>query len=174
MKTLIAYATRYGTCERCARSLARSLGDHVDLLNVRHGRFPDGSKPDFGSYDAFIIGGPIYGGKIMRDVPAFCESHRELLEARKVGLYVCCLYEGAQAEEELAAAYPPWLTARAVSKKSFGGAVRISRLKSLDRFLMKRVADTDVDLDTVDEASILQLARDMAVADDVPPDDDHA
>ena len=161
MKTLIAYASRYGTSEACARTLARHIGDHSEVLDLRNGRLDDGSRPDIAAFDAFVVGGPIYAGRIMREAPAFCENNRSVLESRRVGLFICCLYEGERADAELAESFPPWIAAHAAGRYAFGGAVTLSRLGLLDRFLMRKVAQTNHDLNTVKEERISALARDM-------------
>jgi menaquinone-dependent protoporphyrinogen oxidase len=48
MKTLIAYATKTGTTEKCAKMLAEKLGS-ADLFNLSNG------TPDLSKYDMVII-----------------------------------------------------------------------------------------------------------------------
>ncbi|HUX50003.1 MAG TPA: flavodoxin domain-containing protein [Spirochaetia bacterium] len=165
MKTLIAYASRYGTSETCARTLSRLIGGDSEVMNLRNGRLDDGSRPDIAAFEAVVVGGPIYAGRIMREVPAFCENNRSVLEARRVGLFICCLYEGERADAELTESFPPWIAAHAAGRYAFGGAVTLSRLGMLDRFLMRKVAQTDHDLNTVKEERISALAGDMIRSD---------
>jgi menaquinone-dependent protoporphyrinogen oxidase len=164
MKTLIAFATRYGTSEACAHSLADIIGQDTSVMNLRRNRLEDGSRPDLLEYDAIIIGGPIYAGKVMREVPAFCEANRSILEAKAVGLYICCLYEGEQAEAELTESFPAWLNAHAAGRYALGGAVSISQLSIVDRFLMRKIAGTEKDLNTVKNERIEALAADLSRA----------
>lgn len=59
MSTLIAYSTKYGCAEKCAKMISDELKDRVDLINLRKENDVDLQK-----YDKVIIGGSIYIGKI--------------------------------------------------------------------------------------------------------------
>ncbi|HVO40132.1 MAG TPA: flavodoxin domain-containing protein, partial [Spirochaetia bacterium] len=69
MKVLIAYRSRYGATESCARRIAGLLGPDTVLRDLR-GRVPPLSP---GEFEAVLIGGSIYGGRIQREVVSFCE-----------------------------------------------------------------------------------------------------
>ncbi len=152
MKTLIAYATRYGTTEECAHYLAERLPGEVEARDIRRKR----ERAE--GFDAIVVAGPIYAGRVMRAVERFCEVNREALLRAKVGLFICCLYSGERAQAELEAAFPPWLTAHARIRKVVGGAIELKRLTLPDRFLVRAVGDSDIrrirfdELDAVAEA----------------------
>lgn len=166
MRAAILYASRYGTTEECARRLKDALegssprtdaaasDGRVELVDLQKSR-----NPDLSGIDTVVIGGPIYAGKPLGVVGRYCERRRSLLQKLNVGLFICCLYEGETARAELTAAYPPWLTARAIVRDVFGGAVTVSRLSVLDRFMMRRVAQTDRDIRTVQPQRIEQFAK---------------
>lgn len=156
MKTLIAYVSRYGTTAECARLLAEKLPGESRLVDLRRER-----KPDFAGFDTVVIGGPIYAGRIRREITAFCERHQAEIESRKAGLFICCLYDGEKAREELNEAYPAWLNAHAAGRYAFGGAIRMGRLNFVDRFLIRRIAQTENDIDSLYPQRIDQLARDL-------------
>ena len=154
MKTAVVYITRYGSTGRCAADIAECLGDDADVFELR-GR----SGPDLGGYDAVVIGGPVYGGTVPAGLGRFCEKARELLLTKRVGLFVCCLYAGEKAEQELYRSYPEWLTAHAIARAYLGGAIKIDNLKRTDRFLIRRMAGLDHDVDTIDSDRIQLLCR---------------
>jgi len=153
MKTLIAYATRYGTTEECARYLAKRLPGEVEARDIRRRR-----RGHVDGFDAIIVAGPIYAGRVMKAVERFCEANREALLRAKVGLFICCLYAGERAQAELEAAFPPWLTAHARIRKVVGGAIEFKRLRLVDRLLVRAVVQEDIrairleELDAIAEA----------------------
>jgi menaquinone-dependent protoporphyrinogen oxidase len=156
MKTLIAYVSRYGTTAECARKLAEKLPGESRLVDLRKER-----KPDFAGFGTVIIGGPIYAGKIRREITAFCDSHQAEIESRKTGLFICCLYDGEKAQEELNGAYPDWLNAHAAGRYAFGGAIKMSRLNLVDRFLIRKIAQTENDIDSLHPDRIDRLVSDL-------------
>lgn len=139
MSTLIAYASRYGTTEECARYLATRLAGETHLLDIRR---PKGDEMK--GCSSIVVAGPIYGGKIMGVVERFCETHKEQLLRSTVGLYICCLYDGEQAQAQLTTAFPPWLNAHARIRRAVGGAINVRQLRLFDRFLFGDVAEGDI------------------------------
>ena len=96
---------------------------------------------------------------MLRAVTRFCDARREELERTTVGLFLCCLYTGEAAREELSGAFPAWLHAHAKAEEVFGGAVRVEGLSSIDRYLVRRVARVDADISAIDAAAIERLAK---------------
>ena len=132
MRTLIAYRTKYGTAAACARTLAEKIGGNTALADLADAR--DVSLRD---YDVVIIGGSIYAGKLQRKVVSFCERNRRILLQRRVGIFLCCLYEGEEALMQLQSAFPDWLLAHAFARALPGGEVHYDRLTFLDRLLVR-------------------------------------
>ena len=157
MRTLIVYVSRYGTTEECARLLSASLPGESALCDLRSRR-----KPDFDGFDTIVIGGPIYAGKIRREITVFCEKFRTEIERRKAGLFICCLYDGEKAQQELHEAFPPWLNAHATAKRAFGGAIKMAKLNLMDRFLIRKIARSRTDIDAVKPERIGELARELS------------
>ncbi len=153
MKTLVAYASKYGTTRKCAEAIADRLPGGADLIDLRHDKL--GSLD---GYDSVIVGGPIYAGKVMSAVPAFCERNREVLLDRVVGLFICCLYEGETALTELDEAFPPWLNAHAVVRTAVGGAIDYAALGLVDRYLAKKIAHISGDIRTVRDDELSAIA----------------
>jgi menaquinone-dependent protoporphyrinogen oxidase len=143
VKVLFAYRTKYGCTETCARLIADRLDGQAALVDLAHTR-----NPDLSSAEVVVIAGSIYGGRIQRDIGAFCERHRELLLGKEVALFICCLFRDEQAEAQLAASFPQWLTAHAFARSWLGGELRLERLTPVDRILVRSVpgAGTNVSL----------------------------
>lgn len=132
MKTLIVYATRYGTTEACARLLEEKLDGAAELL-----RIPTRARRDFGGVDVVLVGGSIYGGTIQTQVGDFLEEHRPAIETRPLGLFLCGLLRGEQAQAQLVSAFPEWAFAHAFSRRALGGRVDLARLSLVDRILVR-------------------------------------
>ena len=153
MKVLIAFRSRYGTTEGCARDLAamlRAPSVRVDLARTR--------SVDFTPFDVVLIGGSIYGGRILPPVTDFCERHRDALVERKVGVFICCLAKGAHARAQLEEAFPTWLLARTFAQAFAGGEIRRARLSLLDRLLVRRLPQAKGDVSLLDAAALRALA----------------
>jgi menaquinone-dependent protoporphyrinogen oxidase len=88
-------------------------------------------------YEVVLIGGSIYAGKLQRKVVSFCEKNRSALLQRKVGIFLCCLYQGEEALMQLQSAFPDWLLAHAFARVLPGGEVHYDRLTFLDRLLVR-------------------------------------
>ena len=82
MKTLIAYASKTGTAEKCARMLAERLPDAklCDLCK---------EKPDPGAYDQVIVGGGVRMGTLHVDARQYLDGCKPILLQKRLGLYFC-------------------------------------------------------------------------------------
>lgn len=136
MEILIVYRTQYGSTKRCAELIRDGVGEDVTLVDLR-----DTPRPAVDDFDVVLIGGSIYGGLIQREVVAFCGRNRDRLLARKVGLFICCLYREERAMEQLESAFPGWLRDRAFAKYPLGGALEPEKLRPMDRFLVERLGE---------------------------------
>ena len=83
MKTLIIYASKTGTTEKCAKEINRQLKDSkiVNILN---------QNEDINEYDLIIIGTPIRMGMIDKKIRKFLISNIEKLKSKKVAYFICC------------------------------------------------------------------------------------
>ena len=145
---VIVYATRYGATRSVAELLRTALievgVESVDLLPVA-----EAGEERVTAADLVVIGGPIYAGRIIGDIPRFCDAHRELLASRPVGIFITCLYDGEQAASQLVEAFPSWLHGHACASADFGGQVKLQRLTFIDRFLMHNIAKVREDVDRI-------------------------
>ena len=134
MKVLIAYRSRYGTTASCARALAgmiRSGSETIDLARTR--------TVDLSPFDVVLIGGSVYGGRILPQVTSFCERHRDALREMRVGVFLCCLYQGEHARTQMREAFPDWLLDRCFAYALAGGELVYAKLSLLDRMLVRSV-----------------------------------
>ncbi len=145
MKILIAYRTQYGAVEKCALIMQEKLHATVELFDLKQKR-----NPEIGDFDIILIGGSIYEGLIQREVISFCSRNRDALLAKKVGLFLCCLYNGERSGDQLKSSYPPWLTDHAFVRRSLGGILDLEKLLPMDRYLVHRLGEIKKSGDLLD------------------------
>ncbi len=153
-KTLIAYATKHGSTEECARSLAGKMNSESDLLNLKEKK-----QVDLKAYDKIIIGGSIYAGRIQKEVSEFCSKNLTEIQGKKVGLFICGMSEGEAAEKQIAASFPESLRNIAVTKESFGGKFDFSKMNFMEKVIVKKVAKVDSDSSNISENMMEQFAQ---------------
>ena len=68
MKTLIIYASKTGTTEKCAKEINRQLKDSkvINILN---------QKEDINRYDLIVVGTPVRMGMINKEIKKFLISN---------------------------------------------------------------------------------------------------
>lgn len=164
MNTLIVYATKYGSAEKCAKILAEKLTGEVKLSNLTVVQ-----NINLTVYDKVIIGGSIYAGRIQKQVNEFCSSNLRVLKQKKIGLFICGMLSD-QAELELSNAFIPELLTMAVVKEFFGGELKFQKINFMERFMVKMVSkmdktrpaiDTSRDYSMISEETIARFAQVM-------------
>ena len=86
MKILVAYGSKYGCTEKCAKLLSDQINrDHdVVLVDLKM------SEPaNLEEFDWVVIGGPIYMGKTLPEIVAFINHNLPELLTKKIGLFIC-------------------------------------------------------------------------------------
>lgn len=142
MKILIAYATKHGCAENCSKELASLLKGEVDLCNLKN---DFNASNDLSSYDAVIIGGSIYAGQIQKKVREFCKEQMDQLTNKRLGLFICCMFEGDQAATQLNNSFPKQLLDTAISKQCFGGEFNLEKMNFFEKLIVKMVNKLEKD-----------------------------
>lgn len=132
MKTLIIYASKTGTTEKCAKEINRKLKDSkiVNILN---------QNEDINEYDLIIIGTPIRMGMIDKKIRKFLISNIENLKLKKVAYFICCGFNEnwkSYYEQNI----PKDLLDTAIIYDTFGGEMDIQKQKGFDKFITKMVS----------------------------------
>ena len=157
-RILVAYATKKGSTAEIAQAIAKELqaaGHSADAVEIAQGASPKG-------YDAVVIGGPMYLGKI-EGMGKFVKRHSPELAKVPVAGFVVCLAavtkdpEGmAWAEKALHAALDPL---RPVAETIFAGRLDPEKLSWFQRFAVKKAKSPVGDFR--DWAAIAAWARDL-------------
>jgi len=129
MKTLVLYATQYGYTADCAARLKAELVGDVTLVDLGKQ-----SAPELGGYDAVIVGGSIYMGRVQAKVSVFCAAHEGELLQKTLGVFLCCGVPQSL-EESLAASFPESLKKHAKAVGCFGGELRTARMKPMHKLI---------------------------------------
>jgi menaquinone-dependent protoporphyrinogen oxidase len=139
-RTLVAFASRHGSTEEVAVSIAAQLhaaGHHVELLPARRVR-------DLGDYDAIVLGGALYCGRWHRDARRLLKRYRRQHSGQPLAIFALGprTLDGAdlaasRAQLEAALAHAPGVAPLLVTV--FGGVVDPARL----RFPLNRMPACD-------------------------------
>lgn len=148
MNTLIIYASKHGTAEKCAAKLSEKLTGKVELHNIKGSMIED-----FTQYDKVIIGGSMYAGKIQKEISEFCSKNLSMLKDKKIGLFICCMVKNST-ESQINSSFPQELLNSTVVKESFGGEFRFKEMslmeKAITKVVSKMLAKTDDRLGKLD------------------------
>lgn len=156
MKTLITYASSHGCTEKISEQMKSHLGGDVVLVNLKKD-----SLPALNEFNRVIIGGSIHAGQIQKRVKEFCQDHLEDLQHKELGLFICCMEEGATAMKQLSDAYPESLLQNAKATACFGGAFDFGRMNFLEKMIVKKVARVKQSTSKVDFEAVRQFSRRM-------------
>jgi menaquinone-dependent protoporphyrinogen oxidase len=143
MKILIAYASKYGSTRKCAGILKGKLNGEVDVVDLKDG------KPKIVNYDAVIIGGPVYIGKLNKTVEEYCINNLPALVDMKIGFFLCHMEMDKPFDELIEKYYPKKLVETAAATGCFGGAFYVSKMNFLNRWMIKKSAGIEEDQEKI-------------------------
>lgn len=141
MKTLIIYSSSHGTTEKAAQILSEQLQGEVELINLKKL-----SNPKLTIYDSVIIGSSIYAGSTKSRLKQFLKQNQNELLSKRLGLFLCCMFEGDKAVSQFEATYSKELRDHSRAKGLFGGEFLISKMNFLERQIVKKVAGVTSDV----------------------------
>ncbi|MCT8138117.1 flavodoxin domain-containing protein [Anaerobacillus sp. CMMVII] len=153
-KTVIIYASSHGTTVKAATLLCKELSGHVSLVDLNNTRLPDITE-----FDAVILGGSIHVGTIQRKVTKFIKHSEQQLLKKKVGLFLCCMYEGEQAQAQFEQAFSEDLRNQSVANGLFGGEFLFGKMNFLEKAIIKKMKGDAEDVSTLNHEAISQFAQ---------------
>ncbi len=144
----------HGCAEKAAVMLSKISWKEVDLVNLR-----EHPPPDLGKYDTVIIGGSIHMETIQDKIKKFCNENEQELLGKRLGLYLCHIYEGESALIQFRNAYTKKLRDHAVAKGLFGGELNIEKMSPYEKSLMKKAGGVDKNISRINQQAIEGFGR---------------
>jgi len=156
MKTLIVFESTHGSTEKCALKLQELLRGEVDLVNLKYENVPEAS-----GYDRFIIGGSIHSGMIQSGIRQFCSQNKAMLKRKDLGLYLCCMEEGAVAQQQFQDAYPEELRRHSLACGLFGGEFNFDKMNSTQKLIAGKVSGLSQSVSKIKHDEIIRFVSMM-------------
>ncbi len=126
----------------------------VSLVNLESDEIPQ-----LDDFQTIILGGSIRIGSIQKRMKKFCEKNLEELLKKKIGLYICCMFEGDTATGQLNGAYPEVLRDHATATGLFGGELEFGKMNVFEKMIIKQVANISVDVSKFNEAAVKKFCE---------------
>jgi menaquinone-dependent protoporphyrinogen oxidase len=156
MRTAIIYSTSHGTTQKVAEEIKSLLGDEkAQLFNLKKDK-----NFDITEYEQVILGGSIHAGRIQRRIKDFSEKHTQELLERKLGLFLCCMFE-EKAEEQFNNAYPEILRNHAGSNKVLGGELLFEKMNFFEKAMVKKIAGVHESVSKIDKKKIIEFVNEL-------------
>lgn len=146
MKTLIIYASKTGTTEKCAKKLSTQLKD-CTAINIYT------QNEDINKYDLIIVGSPIRIGMIDKKIKNFLLKNKEYLKLKKTAYFICCGFN-ENWKKYYEQNVPNDLLNNAIIYDTFGGEMDVKKQKGFDKFITKMVSksiDENKEIKILDE-----------------------
>ena len=158
MKVLIAYATRFGTTEKCAGILAEMLREknlEVELVDLKKDKRV---KPE--NYDLVVVGGSFLVFRMNAFVKKFVKRNLNILLNKKTGIFMCGTDEDW--ENEIKKGFPEELLNRAVAKGYFGYEMNWDKMNPMFRKMIQNVSKTTEPVSKINTENIRKFAEEIA------------
>jgi menaquinone-dependent protoporphyrinogen oxidase len=135
MKILIAFGSKTGTTENCAKKIKEAMGQvKTDIIDLNHNRHLELSQ-----YDAIIIGTPLYMGRIHGKVKRLLEKNSALLMSKELHFFICGLALGDEGVSLFKKKITNDLYNHAKQVKQLGGEAHLEKLNPFYRLIMKKI-----------------------------------
>lgn len=154
MESAIIYATTHGCTDKCAHTLANELDPNISLINIETEQ-----KFDLNKFETIIIGGSIHAGSINKKIKKFIEKNTSSLSGKKLGLFICCMYDGEKAIEQFNDAFPVILREKAAAHGYFGGEFDFDKMNFFEKAIVKKVANVEHSESRINFANIKAFAK---------------
>ncbi len=157
MKILIAYATRFGTTEKCAVMLAEILRKknlEVEIVDLKKNKRV---KPE--NYDLVIVGGSFLAFRMNAFVRKFVKRNLNILLNIKTGIFMCGADEDW--ENEIKKGFPQELLNKAVAKGYFGYEMNWDKMNPMVRSMMQKAYKTTEAVSKISTENIRKFAEEI-------------
>jgi menaquinone-dependent protoporphyrinogen oxidase len=156
-RILIAYATRFGTTEKCTRMLADILKKknlEVELVDLKKNKkvIPE-------NYDLVAVGGSFYAFRMNSFVRKFVKSNLNTLLKTKTGVFMVGADEDW--ENEIKKGFPGELLDKAAAKGYFGYEMLWDKMNPMTRGMMQKAFKTTENISKINTENIKKFAEEI-------------
>ncbi|MCG2789169.1 MAG: flavodoxin domain-containing protein [Actinomycetia bacterium] len=160
MEVLIAYATRFGTTEKCADILAEILRKknlEVELADLKKNKRV---KPE--NYDLVVVGGSFLIARMNAFVKKFVKRNLNILLNTRTAIFMCGTDEDW--ENEIKKGFPEELLDKAVTKGYFGYEMNWDKMNPMFRNMMQKASETTEPVSKINTENIKKFAEEITEA----------
>ena len=152
MKTIIAYASKYGTTTQVAQKLASGIENSL-LLDLSCDK-----KVKLEDIDFLVIGTPIYAGSIHKAVKRFLNNNVTALAEKNFAFFICGL-DTAYSDDLLNRNFTKEIVQAAITITHVGGLFDPNKATFLEKMIMKLISKSAQLYSTLDEEKIADLIK---------------
>ena len=131
-QVLIVYGTKQGGTEECAALVAQGLRADTVVYNCK-----SKAEAQLDKFLYVIIGTPLYLGKILPEVDAFCKKHQKALAEKKLAFFTCGIGLAEEDEAYLRQSLPSSLLAKPALISHFGGVARYEKMSRFEQVVLR-------------------------------------
>jgi len=153
-KSIILYATRHGCTQQAAEILKQQLQGEVSLVNVNKEKIPD-----LAPFNLVVLAGSIHIGRVQKKIRDIGRKLESIFLEKTLGLYLCCMEKGDNAQKQFNDAFPELLRQHAAAKGLFGGGFNFDKMNFIERFMIKKAAKVTESINTLNEDAIKEFAN---------------
>lgn len=155
--TAIIYMSKYGTTQKVALLIKELLMDEdITLVDL-----DKQEMVDLTWCDRVIIGGSIHMGQIQKPLQTFCLQNASVLKSKKLGLFLCCMYDGLKAVEQFNNAFPADILAAAQCKALLGYELNFEKMNIIERVLARRISGHTGSLSHINQQELNRFIEEL-------------
>lgn len=159
MKGIIVYTTRHGCTEKAVKLIQLKASKEIKAVNLAFEKVPD-----LHHYDTVILGGPIYIGKLPKELSTFIHQNIELLKSKRLALFLCAGEQDPKAIEKLFSfAFTEELNKHAIYREALGGELHLDKLSFMTKLMLRIVKGINKDYSRLSEEKIEKLTKRMII-----------
>lgn len=155
--TAIIYMSKHGTTKKVALLIKELLMvEDINLIDLELQ-----NRVDLTHCERVIIGGSIHKGQIQKPIQNFCRQHAGVLTSKKLGLFLCCMYDGEKAAEQFNNAFPEEILAVAQSKALLGYELYYEKMNMVERALTKKITGNTESISHINQQELNRFIEEL-------------
>jgi menaquinone-dependent protoporphyrinogen oxidase len=159
MKEIIIYTTKHGCTEKAVRMILRKTEKEIKAVNLARDR-----APDLHQYDTIILGGPIYVGKLPKELTSFIQHNLDALKSKRLILFLCAGEQDPKAIEQLfSSAFTDDINKHAIYREALGGELHLDQLNFITKLILRIFIGIHKDYSRLSEEGIERLTSKIIV-----------